>query len=92
MSIKQYVVFVFILWNVFVFITYGVDKIKAIKGRWRIPEKTLLWESILFGGLGAFLGGNFFHHKTLKWYFRACWYLGIIINVVFAYWYFMMWK
>ena len=45
------------------FITYGVDKIKAIKGKWRIPEKTLLWESILFGGLGAFLGGNFFHHK-----------------------------
>jgi len=70
MSIKQYVVFVFILWNVFVFITYGVDKIRAIKGKWRIPEKTLLWESILFGGLGAFLGGSFFHHKTLKWYFR----------------------
>lgn len=92
MSIKQYVVFVFILWNVFVFITYGVDKIRTIKGKWRIPEKTLLWESILFGGLGAFLGGNFFHHKTLKWYFRTCWYLGIIINVVFAYWCFMMWK
>ena len=45
MSLKDYTVLAFIFWNVFVFITYGVDKQKAKSGHWRIPEKTLLWES-----------------------------------------------
>ena len=47
-------------------------KKKAEHGRWRIPEKTLLLESILFGGIGAFLGGKksfiikTFENGTLK--------------------------
>lgn len=91
MSLKDYTVLAFIFWNVFVFITYGVDKQKAKSGHWRIPEKTLLWESILLGGLGAFLGGKIFHHKTLKWYFKAFWYLGIIIDIAFIYWILVVW-
>ena len=46
------------------FILYGVDKGKAKKGRWRIPEKTLLLFAVCFGGLGAFLGMKIFRHKT----------------------------
>ena len=46
------------------FILYGVDKGKAKKGRWRIPEKTLLLFAACFGGLGAFLGMKNFRHKT----------------------------
>ena len=46
------------------FILYGVDKGKAKKGRWRIPEKTLLLFAACFGGLGAFLGMKIFRHKT----------------------------
>lgn len=69
----------------------GLINKKAKSGHWRIPEKTLLWESILLGGLGAFLGGKIFHHKTLKWYFKASWYLGIIIDIAFIYWILVVW-
>ncbi len=62
------------IWNSMVFLTYGLDKRKAIQNRWRIPEKVLLLESWLLGGFGALLGGYLFQHKVRKWYFQAtCW-------------------
>jgi len=45
-------------------LVYGVDKLRAKKGGWRIPEKTLLALALLGGGVGAFLGMRLFHHKT----------------------------
>lgn len=62
------------IWNSIVFLTYGLDKRKAIQSRWRIPEKVLLVESWLLGGFGALLGGYLFHHKVRKWYFQATWW------------------
>lgn len=67
------------LWNLIVLITYGIDKRRAIRQDWRIPEKVLLWEAFLLGGLGALLAGRCFHHKTRKWYFQVVWYLGILV-------------
>ena len=29
--------------NVLTFLIYGIDKWKAIRGKWRIPEDTLIW-------------------------------------------------
>lgn len=52
------------------FVLMGVDKWKAQRGRWRIPEKTLFLPPILGGTVGAILGMRFFHHKTRHWYFR----------------------
>ena len=42
--------------NVVTFILYGVDKSRAKKGRWRIPEKTLLLLPLLGGSAGGILG------------------------------------
>ena len=56
--------------NVVTFILYGVDKSRAKKGRWRIPEKTLLLLPLLGGSAGGILGMATFHHKTRHWYFR----------------------
>ncbi|MBR3464047.1 MAG: DUF1294 domain-containing protein [Clostridiales bacterium] len=50
--------------TVVTFALYGADKSKAKKGKWRIPEKTLLLFAACFGGLGAFLGMKIFRHKT----------------------------
>ena len=50
--------------TVVTFALYGADKSKAQKGKWRIPEKTLLLFAACFGGLGAFLGMKIFRHKT----------------------------
>ena len=47
------------------FIAYGVDKHKARKGSFRIPEATLLLFAAL-GPVGALAGMYVFHHKTKK--------------------------
>ena len=55
--------------NVTTLITYGVDKRKAIKDKWRIQEKTLLILAVIGGSVGAFAGMHLFHHTTNKWKF-----------------------
>lgn len=52
--------------NLFAFVLYGVDKQRARKGMWRIPESVLILCAVLGGGAGAYLGMRFFHHKTRK--------------------------
>lgn len=43
-----------------------VDKQKARKNLWRIPESTLLTVAILGGSVGCLVGMRLFHHKTRK--------------------------
>ncbi|MGN0513683.1 MAG: DUF1294 domain-containing protein [Lachnospiraceae bacterium] len=45
---------------------YGIDKRKAIKGRWRVPESTLITLAVIGGSVGALAGMKLFHHKTKK--------------------------
>lgn len=47
----------------------GIDKSKAKKHQWRIPEKTLFLVSILGGSVGTWAGMYLFRHKTKHWYF-----------------------
>ena len=51
------------------FAIMGIDKRKAIKGAYRIPEATLFCVALLGGSLGTTLGMNLFRHKTKHWYF-----------------------
>ncbi len=55
--------------NVVSFIMMGVDKRKAIKRAFRIPESTLFVLAIIGGSIGAIIGMHLFHHKTRHWYF-----------------------
>lgn len=56
--------------NVVTFFMYGIDKWKAKRSKWRIPEATLLLMAVLGGSLGAWLGMKLWHHKTLHKKFR----------------------
>ncbi|SFG68406.1 DUF1294 domain-containing protein [Oribacterium sp. WCC10] len=56
--------------NVLAFIMYGIDKIKAVKGAWRISESFLITLAALGGGAGALAGMRAWHHKTRKWKFK----------------------
>ena len=56
--------------NITTFIVYGIDKLKAKKGRWRIPESTLLLLAIVGGSMGAWCGVRVWHHKTMHTKFR----------------------
>ena len=47
----------------------GMDKRRAQKHSFRIPEATLFTIAIVGGSLGSILGMYFFHHKTRHWYF-----------------------
>ena len=60
----KYVCIYLVIINIFTFITYGVDKRKAVKNRWRIPERTLLILAAAGGSPGAWLGMRLFRHKT----------------------------
>ncbi|MBR4240213.1 MAG: DUF1294 domain-containing protein [Prevotella sp.] len=50
--------------NLLTFVVYGIDKWKAVKGKWRIPEATLLILAAIGGSIGALLGMQIWHHKT----------------------------
>ena len=50
--------------NLAAFALMGVDKRRAKRGAWRIPERTLFLPAILGGSPGAILGMQVFRHKT----------------------------
>jgi uncharacterized membrane protein YsdA (DUF1294 family) len=53
-----------LLINAIGFFIMLVDKRKAIKNRWRIPEKTLFLIALAGGSVGALVGMYCFRHKT----------------------------
>ncbi|MBP5497035.1 MAG: DUF1294 domain-containing protein [Bacteroidales bacterium] len=56
--------------NVLAFLLYGIDKWKAKRARWRIPESVLLGLAAVGGSIGAWLGMRVWHHKTQHKKFR----------------------
>ena len=72
--------------NLITFIVYGIDKGKAKKRLWRIPEATLIGLALMGGSVGAFLGMKFFHHKTkhIKFYVGvpAIFMIEIVIAII----------
>ena len=85
MTLKLVLLSVLLVWNLVILSVYGLDKHKAIQHKRRISEKSLLLQTIIFGGIGSFLGGRLFRHKINKWYFKFCWLSGIVIDVVLLY-------
>ena len=59
----------FLVMNIIGYAIMGVDKAKAKKHAWRIPEATLFSVAILGGSIGCILGMFHFRHKTKHWYF-----------------------
>jgi uncharacterized membrane protein YsdA (DUF1294 family) len=67
---KMMLIYYLLAVNVLTFIVYGVDKWKARRGRWRVPEATLMGLAALGGSVGAWLAMQLFRHKTQKKKFR----------------------
>ena len=55
--------------NIAGFASMGIDKSKAKRHAWRIPEATLFSIALLGGSIGSILGMQLFRHKTKHWYF-----------------------
>lgn len=66
--ISKYSIIVIVIYLVVMnsigFASMGIDKSKAKRGAWRIPEKTLFLIAILGGSIGSILGMKQFRHKT----------------------------
>ena len=74
-----------IIINILSFIIYGIDKLKAIKKKERISEKTLILIGILGGSIGSLIGMNLFRHKTKKLKFIISLPLILIIHIIIYY-------
>ena len=66
----KWLAFWVLFWSILDYVLMGVDKWKAKRERWRVPEKTFFLVAVLGGSLGAILGMYAFHHKTRHWYFK----------------------
>ena len=66
---KLLISIIFIM-NLISFTIFYIDKRKAIKGKNRISENSLLLSAFLFGSIGAFLSMQIFRHKTKKLKFK----------------------
>ena len=60
----QIIIYALFALNLITFIIYGIDKFKAKKAKWRIPESTLLLLAVFGGSIGAWLGLQVWRHKT----------------------------
>lgn len=69
MSVVSYIVLYLAVINLSGLIIMGIDKLRAKKRAWRIPESTLFVIALIGGSVGAILGMHLFHHKTSHWYF-----------------------
>jgi uncharacterized membrane protein YsdA (DUF1294 family) len=70
-----------LIMNLIGFALMGLDKRKAQKQLWRIPEKTLFLASLLGGSVGTLTGMYFFRHKTKHWYFVVGMPLILILQI-----------
>ena len=68
--------------NVVAFVTYGIDKLKARRNQWRIPESTLLLLAMIGGSIGAWIGLKVWRHKTLHKKFKYGIPLIIVVQIV----------
>jgi uncharacterized membrane protein YsdA (DUF1294 family) len=66
----------------------GIDKSRARRHEWRIPERTLFLVSLIGGSIGTWAGMYIFRHKTKHWYFVMGMPTILILQVVLGIWVF----
>lgn len=68
-TIQKIAIVYLIIVNIAGLSVMGIDKRRAVRHEWRIPEKMLFLCSLLGGSAGTWAGMYLFHHKTKHWYF-----------------------
>lgn len=66
--------------SIITLLVWGYDKLRAIAGQWRVPEKGLITLIILGGAFGALAGMLLFRHKTRKTGFWILAGIGCLIH------------
>lgn len=89
MDVLLIIIVYIVMMNLVSFALMGIDKYKAKKKAWRIPEATLFLFAIFGGSIGSILGMFLFHHKTRHWYFLFGLPLILILQLVCIY---LLWQ
>ncbi|MBR2636618.1 MAG: DUF1294 domain-containing protein [Oscillospiraceae bacterium] len=75
-----------VLINLAAFLLMGIDKSRARRELWRIPEKVLFGSALLGGSIGAIAGMFFFRHKTRHLSFRLGLPVILLLQIVLYVW------
>ena len=73
----------FIIMNLIGFALMGIDKYRAKKRSFRIPEATLFIVAIIGGSVGSIIGMYAFRHKTRHWYFVYGMPFILLLQIIF---------
>ena len=73
----------FIIMNLIGFALMGIDKYRAKKRSFRIPEATLFIVAIIGGSIGSIIGMSAFRHKTRHWYFVYGMPFILLLQIIF---------
>ncbi|MCR5503507.1 MAG: DUF1294 domain-containing protein [Lachnospiraceae bacterium] len=65
-SVRTFLLGYWLIMNLLGFLTMGLDKLKAVKRGFRIPEATLFLIAFIGGSIGSILGMIIFRHKIRK--------------------------
>ncbi len=80
-TFKNIIIYLLII-NIIGFLIMWIDKRKAEKMKWRIPEKTFFLVTLFGGGIGTIAGMYTFRHKTKKKYFTIGLPAIVIIEII----------
>ena len=82
MNVILWIVIYLVVVNLVGFAMMGIDKSRARRRAWRIPEAHLMIVALIGGCPGAIAGMWLFRHKTRHWYF--CYGLPVILILQIA--------
>lgn len=88
--LAKFILVYLLIINVTAFAIYGIDKYKARKSLWRIPEAWLLALAAVGGSIGALIGIQVWHHKTLHKKFSYGVPAILILQLALAVW--LLWR
>ncbi len=83
----MFIIFIYYLVavNLITFILFVVDKFKAVKGEWRLPEYGLWFLSLIGGSFGGLIAMQIFRHKRRKSSFVIIMLLILIFQIFLIY-------
>ena len=77
---QNFIIYLIVI-NIIGYAIMFIDKHKAQKGSWRIPEKTIFIITAIGGGIGTIAGMYQFRHKTKKGIFKYGLPLLLILDI-----------
>ena len=78
----NWIIYYLVLINLVSFLAFLIDKNKARKKEWRIPEKSLMTLAIIGGSIGSLVGMHVIRHKTQKILFRVGVPIILILQII----------